>query len=117
MDVDATDDGPSHASLDEARLELDRAAEDLERLTERLEERTERIEWLESLLDELLELLTVPALVLDDDHRVLAASRGAEDRYPAVAEGLGRRVPDPLAGELDVVLTLPGGSTLVVLPS
>jgi len=117
----ATEDGRRHAGGDEARVELDRAADDLERLIERLDERTQRVEWLETLLDEVLELLTVPALVIDDERRIVAASRGAEAQVPGVAESLGRPatavLPKQMADDLSVVATLPGGSRLVVLPT
>jgi PAS domain-containing protein len=116
-----TDEGEPGTGCDSARAELDRAAGDLERLIDQLGERTERVEWLESLLDEVLELLTVPALVLDDERRIVAASRAAEDQVPGVAGGLGRPatavLPEELADDLDVVATLPGGSRLVVLPT
>lgn len=121
MVENATDDGRRRAGSDDARAELDRAADDLERLIERLDERTQRVEWLESLLDEVLELLAVPALVIDDERRIVAASRGAEAQFPGVAESLGRPatavLPARMAEELDVVATLPGGSRLVVLPT
>ena len=121
MGEHVTDGGHRAAALDEARLELDRAADDIERLLRRLDERTERVEWLESLLDELLGLLTVPVVVIDDAQCIVAASHKAEEQVPGLAGALGRPASSVLPGrkadDLDVVAILPGGARLVVLPT
>lgn len=104
--------------VDAARAELDRAAGDLESLTERLGECTDRVDLLEALVDELLGLLSVPALVLDHEGRVVGMSRGAEKQLADPEAALGRPaaavVPRPLADALTLVVTLPGGASLVV---
>lgn len=104
--------------VDAARAELDRAAEDLETLTERLRESTDRVDLLEALVDELLGLLSAPALVLDNEGRVVGMSRGAEKQMADPDSALGRLatavVPSPLADALTLVVTLPGGASLVV---
>jgi PAS domain-containing protein len=118
MGNESTPDVGESAMLDAAREEMERAAEDLEGLTARLSECTERVDWLESLVDELLGLLAVPALVLDSEGRILAMSRGAEHLIDDPEAALGRPaatvLPRPLADTLTLVVTLPGDSTLVV---
>lgn len=73
-----------------ARLELERAATDLERLTGELYERSLLATRLEILADALLDLLPVPAIVVDPDGRIAAVSRGAVATVPALSDGLGR---------------------------
>ena len=93
-------------------------AEDLEQVTALLTERTDRVDWLEVLVDELLGLLDVPAVVVDGAGCVVALSLGAEKQVADPAAALGRPVakvlPRPLADALIVVVTLPGGSNLMV---
>lgn len=118
MGNDGTQDTNEASMLDAARDEMERAAEDLEGLTTRLRECTARLDWLESLVDELLGLLAVPALVLDSEGRILAMSRGAEHLIDDPDAALGRPaatvLPRPVADTLTLVVALPGDSTLVV---
>jgi len=119
MGDDMRDDRSDAGLLDAARQEMDRASDDLERLARLLEERTDRVEWLEALVDELLELVGVPALVVDADGRIAGLSRGAEVDLPGARGALGKPatsvLPDPL-GEGATTVSLPGEATLVVLP-
>lgn len=118
MGNDGTQDANDASMLDAAREEMERAAEDLEGLTSRLRDCTARVDWLESLVDELLGLLVVPALVLDRDGCILAMSRGAERLLDDPDAALGRAaatvLPRPVADTLTLVVALPGESTLVV---
>ena len=117
--ADDTEDRGDADLLDTARLEMERAAVDLERVVQLLGERTERVEWLEALVDELLDLVGVPAVVLDADGRVTAVSRGAEAELPGASGALGKparsALPDALGDDVQRV-ALPGATTLVVLP-
>lgn len=118
MADDWTEDPSDAGLLDAARLEMDRAAGDLERVVRLLDERTERVEWLETLVDELLELVGVPALVVDADGCILALSRAAEADLPGAKGALGKPVSSLLPDLLDDDVTtvpLPGAATLVVL--
>lgn len=119
MADDMTDDRSDAGVLDAARQEMDRAADDLERLVRLLDERTERVEWLEALVDELLDLVGVPALVVDADGRITGLSRAAEADLPGARGALGKLaasvLPDPLGDDVTTV-SLPGAATLVVLP-
>lgn len=87
--------------LDDMRHELDRAADDLERITRQLHQRTDMVEQFEVLVDELLELLAVPVVLVDEDARVTALSRGAAAMVGDPAAALGKQassvLPSPLA--------------------
>jgi hypothetical protein len=116
---DDMDDRSEAGLLDAAREEMERAAGELERIVRLLDERTERVEWLEALVDELLDLVGVPALVVDAEGRIAGLSRAAEDGLPGAKDALGKPatsvLPDPL-GDGATTVALPGAVTLVVLP-
>jgi transcriptional regulator with PAS, ATPase and Fis domain len=122
------------ALLDEMRHELERAATDLERVTEQLHHRTGLVDGFEALVDELLDLLTVPVVLVDETGRVSALSRGAaavvevDDPAAVIGKQASSVLPSPWAKQVtahvkgtDVegknvrFVALPGGSTLVVL--
>jgi nitrogen fixation/metabolism regulation signal transduction histidine kinase len=118
-------------TIEEMRNELDRAAGDLQRVTAELRERSDQVEQLEALLDEMLELLDVPVVVVGPDRRVAAMSRGAAGLLPDTSRVLGKAASSVLpralaervvafgegAAEADGhdLRALPGGATLVVL--
>lgn len=95
------DKGPPAALLDEMRRELERAADDLERVTRQLHQRTDLVEQFEVLVDELLDLLGVPVVLVDEDARVTALSRGAASLVGDPAAALGKQassvLPSPVA--------------------
>jgi hypothetical protein len=95
------------ALLDEMRRELERAAVDLERVTEQLHHRTGLVDALEALADELLDLLTLPVLLVDATGRVTALSRGAaavvevdDSRASVVGKQASSVLPAPLARQV-----------------
>jgi hypothetical protein len=93
--------GERDALLEDVRAELDAAANDLERVNEQLRDRVIEVQRLEILVDHLLDLLTVPALVIGADARLAAVSRGAVDRYSQLsADAVGKPVWAVLPGDL-----------------
>lgn len=104
-DVDR-DPGTPLASLDDMRRELERAADDLERVTQQLYHRTGLIERFEVLVDELLDLLTVPVVLVDENARVIGLSRGAaavievDDPSIVVGKQVSSVLPSPLSKEV-----------------
>jgi hypothetical protein len=91
--------------LDDMRQELDRAADDLERLTEQLDERTGLLLRFEALVDELLDLMPVPVVLLDENARVAGLSRGAADLVDDPAGALGRAASSVLPSALSREVT------------
>lgn len=87
--------------LHDVHSELRGAADDLRRLTERLKEQTAVVERLDTLLTKALELIPAAAIVVDADGNLVAASRGARDAYPKMANGaLGQPVTTVLPEDL-----------------
>lgn len=103
---DNRDEGHPVALLDDMRRELERAADDLERATQQLHQRTGLVEHLEVLVDELLGLLVVPVVLVDENARVTALSRGASDMFevddPAAVVGktVSSVLPAPVSKEV-----------------
>jgi uncharacterized protein GlcG (DUF336 family) len=132
----------TETTLETARQELTSAAEDLERLTGELQQRTALVERLEVLSDALLDLVLVPAVVVDAEGRIVGVSRGGAAAVPELADALNKPVsavvPRRLADEIAAFVAgpeltpaqatllaetstrftaLPDGSTLVVFDS
>jgi nitrogen fixation/metabolism regulation signal transduction histidine kinase len=103
----ATSDGDGKAPvplLDDMRQELDHAADDLERLTTELQARTELVEGFEALVDELLNLLSVPVVVVDENARITGLSRGAADLVDDPANAVGRAASSVLPARLSTAV-------------
>jgi nitrogen fixation/metabolism regulation signal transduction histidine kinase len=84
------------ALLDEMRRELEHAADDLERVTRQLHQRTDMVDRFEVLVDELLALLPVPVVLIDEDARVTAISRGAAQMLGDPAAAVGKQASSVL---------------------
>jgi hypothetical protein len=104
-DQDDYDDQPVVPLVDDMRQELERAADDLERLTEQLGERTGMLLRFEALVDELLDLMPVPVVLLDENARVAGLSRGAADLVDDPAAALGRAATSVLPSALSREVT------------
>jgi hypothetical protein len=91
--------------VDDMRQELEHAADDLERLTEQLDERTGLLLRFEALVDELLDLLPVPVVLIDENARVAGLSRGAADLVDDPAGALGRAATSVLPSALSREVT------------
>ncbi len=125
--------------LSELRMRVEGAAADIDRLTTELRERERWVDELEGMLDAVLGLSEVPAVLIGDDRRIRAVTRGARERlegdvvgkplssvlpdaeYAAVearlADEHGAGAPTPDADPAGVqVVALPGGGAVVVLP-
>ncbi|MGH9211574.1 MAG: hypothetical protein ACRD2C_12955 [Acidimicrobiales bacterium] len=90
--------------METARLELANAVADLEHLTSELRQRTQLVERLEVLTDALLDLVAIPAVVVDAQGRIVAVSRGAASTQADLANALGKPVSSvvgqPLVDEI-----------------
>ncbi len=125
--------------LSELRTRVEGAAAEIDRLTAELREREQWVDELESTLDAVLALSDVPVVVIGDDRRIRAVTRGAGERlegdvvgrplssvlpdteFAAVEERVddpddaGASTPDAALAAVQVV-ALPGGGAVVVLP-
>lgn len=126
--------------LSELRSRVEGAAAEIDRLTAELQERERWIDELESTLDAVLGLSAVPVVVIGDDRRIRAVTRGASQRlegdvvgkplssvlpdaeFAAVEQRLGDPPADTGPSTTDAspagveVVALPGGGAVVVLP-
>jgi predicted phage gp36 major capsid-like protein len=124
------------ALLAELRARVEEAAAEIDRLTAELVERNQALDELETITDALLGVTDTAVVLVGDDRRVLAMTRGAadlldlqgsqvgrplstvlpDDLARAVGERLGGPVgEDPVAGGSATVRVLGGGDALVVL--
>src|SRR5918994_2799159 len=126
--------------LRELRARIERATGEIDRLAAELQDRDRLVDELESTLDAVLGLSAVPVVVIGDDRRIRAVTRGASQRleggdvvgkplssvlpeteFAAVEERVGHpreagsSAPDATSTEVQV-LALPGGGAVVVLP-
>ena len=126
--------------LRELRARIERATAEIDRLAAELQDRDRLVDELESTLDAVLGLSAVPVVVIGDDRRIRAVTRGASQRleggdvvgkplssvlpeteFAAVEERVGYpreagpSAPDATSTEVQV-LALPGGGAVVVLP-
>jgi hypothetical protein len=119
--------------LAELRARVEDATAEIDRLTAELDDRTRVLDDLESTTDALLGVTDTPVVLVGEDRRVRALTRGAAELLGATGAAVGRALstvlPDDLAGEvakrLDdddaegtgavLVERLEGGGALVVL--
>ena len=119
--------------LAELRARVEEASDEIDRLTAELEDRTRALDDLESTTDALLGVTDTPVVLVGEDRRVRALSKGAADLLGASGAAVGRALstvlPDDVADEvakcLDddhasgtgavLVERLEGGGALVVL--
>jgi hypothetical protein len=126
--------------LRELRARIEGATVEIDRLAAELQDRDRLVDELESTLDAVLGLSAVPVVVIGDDRRIRAVTRGASQRleggdvvgrplssvlpeteFAAVEERVGHpceagpSAPDATSAEVQV-LALPGGGAVVVLP-
>ena len=93
--------------LSEMRTRIEAAAADIERLTGELTSREEWVDELESIIDVVLGLLDTPVVVLGDDRRIRAVSRGASQRLEGdvvVGKPLSSVVPEELFAAVEARL-------------
>jgi len=128
------------ALLGELRARVEEAAAEIERLTSELVERSQALDELETITDALLGVTDTAVVLVGDDRRVRAMTRGAAEllgtRGSQVGRPLSAVLPDdlsgavgerldalpagdggtgPVAGGSATVRSLPGGDALVVL--
>ena len=125
--------------LRELRARIESAAAEIDRLAAELQDRDRLVDELESTLDAVLGLSAVPVVVIGDDRRIRAVTRGARQRlegdvvgkplssvlpdaeFAAVEERVahpreaGSSASDAPSAQVQV-LSLPGGGAVVVLP-
>jgi uncharacterized small protein (DUF1192 family) len=119
--------------LAELRARVEEATAEIDRLTAELDDRTRALDDLESTTDALLGVTDTPVVLVGEDRRVRALTRGAAELLGASGASVGRALstvlPDDLAAEvakrLDdddaegtgavLVERLEGGGALVVL--
>jgi hypothetical protein len=125
--------------LADMRTRVDSAAAEIDRLTSELTAREQWVDELETIIDIVLGLLDTPVVVVGDDRRIRALSRGAgeqltgdavvgkamssvlpddvfaalEARLATAASGLDGDAAEPGPAPLDVQ-RLPGGGAVVV---
>ncbi|HEY8526608.1 MAG TPA: hypothetical protein VIL48_16685 [Acidimicrobiales bacterium] len=145
MTEDATDAPTRPADLEEAasllaelRSRAEEAAVEIDRLTTELVDRTQALDRLETFVDALLGVTDTAVVLVGDDRRVRAVTRGAAEllgtREPPVGRPLSAVLPDDVAAAVAAALdaarpddgdrpaapsttvrALPGGDALVVL--
>jgi len=93
--------------LAEMRARIEAAAADIDRLTSELTAREEWVDELETVVDVALGLLDTPVVVLGDDRRIRAVSRGASERLEGdvvVGKPLSSVVPEELFAAVEARL-------------
>jgi hypothetical protein len=116
--------------LTDMRARVESAAAEIDRLTTELTAREEWIDDLETILDVVLGLLDTPVVVVGDDRRIRALSRGAGERLTGDAV-VGKPVSSVLPADIFAALEArlataasgsdgdaaePGSTSLDVLP-
>jgi hypothetical protein len=92
--------------LADMRTRVESAAAEIDGLTSELTAREEWVDELETIIDVVLGLLDTPVVVVGDDRRIRALSRGAGEQLTgdAVGKALSSVLPDDFAA-LDAQLT------------
>jgi nitrogen fixation/metabolism regulation signal transduction histidine kinase len=127
------------ALLAELRARVEEAAVEIERLTAELVERSQALDELETIMDAVLGVTDTAVVLVGEDRRVRAMTRGAVDLLATGGSQVGRplsavlpdELADAVADALDTALSergdteaaggaatiraLPGGEALVVL--
>jgi hypothetical protein len=93
--------------LADMRARVESAAAEIDRLTSELTAREEWVDELESVMDMVLGLLDTPIVVVGDDRRIRALSRGAAERISGdavVGKPLSSVVPEAVFTALEARL-------------
>jgi nitrogen fixation/metabolism regulation signal transduction histidine kinase len=93
--------------LADMRARVESAAAEIDRLTSELTAREEWLDELETVMDTVLELLDAPVVVVGDDRRIRALSRGASERLKGdaiVGKPLSSVVPEEVFAALEARL-------------
>jgi hypothetical protein len=99
--------------LADMRGRVEAAATEIDRLTTELTAREEWVDDLETILDVVLGLLDAPVVVVGDDRRIRALSRGAGERLTGdavVGKALSSVVPDDVFEAFEARLATASGS-------
>lgn len=98
--------------LADMRTRVESAAAEIHNLTSELAAREEWIDELEAIIDIVLGLLDTPVVVVGDDRRIRALSRGAGEQLSggAVGKALSSVLPDDVFAALDAQLARASGS-------
>lgn len=93
--------------LADMRTRVESAAAEIDRLTSELTAREEWVDELETIIEIVLGLLDTPVVVVGDDRRIRALSRGAGEQLAgdAVGKALSSVLPDDVFAALDAQLT------------
>ena len=111
MPRDATDE--QSKLLADMRARVESAAAEIDRLTSELTAREEWVDELESVMDTVLGLLDTPVVVVGDDRRIRALSRGAGEHLTGdavVGKPLSSVVPEDVFAALEARLAAAKGS-------
>jgi hypothetical protein len=97
--------------LADMRTRVESAAAEIDCLTSELTAREEWVDELEAIIDIVLGLLDTPVVVVGDDRRVRALSRGAGEQLTgdAVGKALSSVLPDDVFAAVDAQLTTVAG--------
>jgi predicted NBD/HSP70 family sugar kinase len=93
--------------LADMRTRVEAAAAEIDRLTTELTTRAEWVDDLEAILDNVLGLLDTPLVVVGNDRRIRALSRGAGERLTGdavVGKALSSVIPDEVFEALEARL-------------
>jgi hypothetical protein len=106
MPREATDD---HTKvLADMRVRVESAAAEIDRLTSELTVREELVDELETVIDIVLGVLDTQVVIVGDDRRIRALSRGASEHLPGDGAVVGRAlssvVPEDVFGALEARL-------------
>jgi hypothetical protein len=88
------------ALLAELRTRVEEAATEIDRLTAELVERSQALDELESITDALLGVTDTAVVLVGDDRRVRAMTRGAADLLDLKGSQVGRPLSTVLADDL-----------------
>jgi hypothetical protein len=109
MPRDATD--GQKKLLADMRARVEAAAAEIDRLSTELTARDQWVDELEGIVDLVLGLLDAPVVVVGDDRRIRALSRGASERFTGdgvVGKPLSSVVPDEVFAALEARLAALG---------
>jgi hypothetical protein len=113
-------DMPRQATDDQSKLladmrgRVETAATEIERLTSELTARDQWVDELETIIDIVLGLLDTPVVIVGDDRRIRALSRGAGEQLPGdatVGRAFSSLIPDDVFAALEERLTAAANST------